>query len=84
MNRGTYAYVVVWVEYALRKSSHISNITLGEAVCFCQQNNRFRDPMHFQTNRFTSEKIPSRLHCCILTDTSLLFCHENRQCMYTV
>jgi len=49
VNRGKYAYDVLWVKYALGKSSCGSKIA---------ENNRFCVPIHFESNRFSFEKFP--------------------------
>ena len=56
MNRGEYVYVVVWFKYAWGKSSCVSNIALVRGIV--HRNNSIRVPIHFSTNRFTSEKFP--------------------------
>ena len=55
MNRGTYAYVGLWVKYALVKSSGVSKITpVGKKT----ENNRFRVPIPLQLTALLLQKNP--------------------------
>ena len=56
MDRIKYAYAVLWVRYALGKSFCVPH-GYGEKK-ENPENNRFRVPIHFGTNRFKSEKFP--------------------------
>jgi len=66
MNRGKYAYVGLWVKYALKKSSYVSKIPPVPQEK--SDNNRFRVPIHFVTNRFSFENFRRRLHCYTLVN----------------
>jgi len=56
MNRGKYAYVGLWVRCALGKK--ILRLKNPTSAAKKTENNRFRVPIHFATNRFTFGENP--------------------------
>jgi len=56
VHRGKYAYVGLWIKYDFAKKSYVSKIQ--PVVPKKTENNCFRVPIHFATNRFTLKKSP--------------------------
>jgi len=74
MNRGKYAYVGLWVRCALGKK--ILRLKNPTSAAKKTENNRFRVPIHFATNRFTFKTILPPLQLlhpttCLCTHTSI-------------